>query len=84
MIPKVAVDTCTFVQAVPQTGPYHPIFLALKNRQFVLTISNDIIFEYEEILKKLGAASTWPYLLALLSLLQKSGHVENVDPSYQN
>ena len=45
---------------------FRPIIEALEQNLFVLILSNEILLEFEEVLKKLGGARAWPAFRAPL------------------
>lgn len=78
--PRVVLDTTTLVSAIPSRNPLRPIIEAFDAGRFVLIVSNDILLEYEEILKRLGGPAAWPALRGLLDA--HPDDVIRVTPSY--
>jgi uncharacterized protein len=66
-------------QYQPRAG-FRPIIEAFEQNLFVLILSNEILLEYEEVLKKLGGARAWPAFRALLAALPNNSIP--VSPSY--
>ncbi len=79
-LPVVAIDTNTLVQSIPRRGPFRPIIEAFDEGRFILVVSNDILLEYEEILKRLGGPASWSAFVELLGL--REANVRRIDPSY--
>lgn len=83
MRPCVVIDTNVLLQAVPTRGRYAEIYRALADRKFELIVSQNILYEYEEVLTLLGAADAWPKVQRVLMLLHNRGrYVRYVEPSY--
>lgn len=64
--PRAVLDTNTLLQAIPTKGRFRPIIEAFELNLFVIILSNEILLEYEEVLKKLGGVRAWPAFQALL------------------
>lgn len=79
-LPVVAIDTNTLVQSIPRRGPFRPIIDAFDDGRFILVVSNEILLEYEEILKAKGGPAAWPVFLELLKL--RETNVRHANPSY--
>ena len=47
----VVLDTNVFVISLTSKSPYHSIIAALKNQQFNLVVSTEILLEYMEVLE---------------------------------
>ena len=77
--PRVVLDTNTLLQAIPMKSRFRPIIEAFEQNRFVLILSNEILLEYEEVLKKLVCRS-WPAFRALLAALPNNSIL--VSPSY--
>jgi putative PIN family toxin of toxin-antitoxin system len=72
---RVVLDTNVFLIAIPPQSKYYPIFAAIKNQEFDLLVSNEILFEYTEILEQRAN----PLVAELaLGLLSKLGNVREV------
>lgn len=48
---KLVIDTNIFVSALASTSPIHWLVEDLLDENFILCINEDILFEYEEVLK---------------------------------
>jgi len=79
--PRVALDTNTLLQAIPTKSRFRPIIEAFEQNRFVLILSNEILLEYEDVLKKLGGARAWPAFQDLLAALPNNSVL--VSPSYR-
>lgn len=49
---KVVLDTNVLLVSISSKSAYHPIFRAILDEKIDLYVTTDIVFEYEEILKK--------------------------------
>ncbi|UOE40856.1 putative toxin-antitoxin system toxin component, PIN family [Chryseobacterium suipulveris] len=49
---KVVLDTNVLLIAVSRKSRFHKIFSSLVDGEYTICITDDILFEYEEILKK--------------------------------
>jgi putative PIN family toxin of toxin-antitoxin system len=49
---NVVVDTNVFVISLTSKSPYHKIFTALRNQEYSISVSNDILLEYHEIIEQ--------------------------------
>lgn len=47
---RVVLDTNVLFVSVSEFSPYHPIYNALKNREYELLVTTDILLEYDEII----------------------------------
>lgn len=65
--PRVVLDTNTLLQAIPTKSRFRPIIEAFEQNLFVLILSNEILLEYEEVLKILGGVRAWPAFQTLLA-----------------
>jgi putative PIN family toxin of toxin-antitoxin system len=66
---NVVVDTNVFVISLTSKSPYHKIFTALRNQDYSISVSNDILLEYHEIIEQkysVRAANEFINLLAEL------------------
>ncbi|MFN3489598.1 MAG: putative toxin-antitoxin system toxin component, PIN family [Emticicia sp.] len=48
---KLVIDTNIFVSALARTSPIHWLVEDLLDEKFILCINEDVLFEYEEVLK---------------------------------
>jgi putative PIN family toxin of toxin-antitoxin system len=78
--PCVVVDTTTLLRSILTKSNFHTIIKAFDDCKFALVVSNEILLEYEEILKALGGPSAWLRFRDLLDA--HSGDVICVDPSF--
>ena len=49
---KVVLDTNVLLQVLGRFSPYHKIWESFLNEEIILCTSNEILLEYEEILKQ--------------------------------
>jgi putative PIN family toxin of toxin-antitoxin system len=67
---NVVVDTNVFVISLTSKSPYHKIFTALRNQEYSISVSNDILLEYHEVIEQkysVRAAHEFINLLAELN-----------------
>ncbi|MBK9463121.1 MAG: putative toxin-antitoxin system toxin component, PIN family [Sphingobacteriales bacterium] len=62
----IVLDTNVLLIALPKTSPYRPIFDALREGTLSLAVSNEILFEYTEIIARQLNSSIADNLLRLL------------------
>src|SRR5438270_11561976 len=79
--PYVVLDTTTLLRAIPTRSPLRPFIQAFEEGRFALVVSNEILLEYEEILKQLGGPTAWSSFRDLLDA--HVGDTISVDPSYR-
>jgi putative PIN family toxin of toxin-antitoxin system len=79
-LPRVVIDTTTFFRSMPRLSQYRPIFEAFRDRRFLIIVSNEILLEYEEVLKERRGPHAWAALSQLFQ--DHADHVERVDPSF--
>ena len=80
----VCLDTGVFLQIFGRKQPFHPILRALLDGQLTLAVSNEILFEYEEVTRKLSGAERWRDVVALLELLtQLHGNIRQIEPQFR-
>lgn len=77
----MVIDTTVLVRAIPSRGPLRRNLEAFDERRFCLVLSNEILLEYEEILKKLGGPNAWTAVRDLLDA--HGGDVIDVEPSFR-
>ncbi|MCF8245586.1 MAG: putative toxin-antitoxin system toxin component, PIN family [Saprospiraceae bacterium] len=53
---KIVLDTNSLLVSVSSRSPYYPIYKALRNKEYELVVTTDILLEYEEIIgEEMGA-----------------------------
>jgi predicted nucleic acid-binding protein len=78
--PIIALDTNALVQSIPTRGRFRPIIEGFDAGRFRLVVSNEILLEYEEILKAIGGPTAWSAFESLL--IARAAFVRRVDPTY--
>jgi uncharacterized protein len=78
--PIIALDTNTLVQSIPTRGHFRPIIEGFDTGRLLLVVSNEILLEYEEILKAIGSLTAWSAFESLL--IARAAFVRRVDPTY--
>jgi len=76
---KIVLDTNCLLPAVFSKSIYHWIWEAFRQGKFILCYSNDIIFEYEELLSKLYPPEV---VKNTMTLLLTSHNVQRIIPFY--
>ena len=77
---RVVIDCNILVACLSSRSPYHNIYTSLVNGKFELVVSQDILFEYEEIIQiKYGVGTT----TAFMSLLALLPNVHIAHPFYK-
>jgi putative PIN family toxin of toxin-antitoxin system len=77
---KVVLDTNVLLQILGRFSPYHKIWESFLNEEIILCTSNEILLEYEEILKQ-KASSVIADLF--LKTIEFSNNVIKKDPFYK-
>ena len=77
---KVILDTNVLLQILGRFSPYHKIWESFLNEEIILCTSNEILLEYEEILKQ-KASSVIADLF--LKTIEFSNNVIKKDPFYK-
>ena len=78
--PIIALDTNALVQSIPTRGRFRPIIEGFDAGRLLLVVSNEILLEYEEILKAIGGPTAWSAFESLL--LARAAFVRRIDPTY--
>lgn len=77
---RVVVDTNCLLQMLGATSPYRVLWLALLREEYVLCVSNDVVHEYEEILRQKAS----PLAARLfMQVLARSANVVSKDPYFR-
>lgn len=77
---RVVIDCNILVACLSTRSPYHSIYTSLVSGKFELVVSQDILFEYEEIIQLKYGVSTAEGFMSLLALLP---NVQIVHPFYK-
>jgi uncharacterized protein len=77
---RVVLDCNILVACLSSHSPYYNIYKSLVAQKFDLVVSQDILFEYEEIIQVKYSLATAQSFMALLSLLP---NVHYVHPFYK-
>ena len=77
---KVVLDTNVLLQVLGRFSPYHKIWESFLNEEIILCTSNEILLEYEEILKQKAS-----FVIAdlFLKTIEFSNNVIKKDPFYK-
>ena len=77
---RVVIDCNILVACLSTRSPYHSIYTSLVSGKFELVVSQDILFEYEEIIQLIYGVSSDEGFMSLLALLP---NVQIVHPFYK-
>lgn len=77
---KVVIDTNVFLVIIPSLSRYHQVYKALKENNFDLALSNEILLEYEEQLSlRYNISDT----LEVLENLLENQNIQLCNPEYK-
>ena len=77
---KIVLDTNVLLVAISQRSIFHPVFKAILDKKIDVYVTTDIVFEYEEILKKhIGILATE----SVLRVLEKAPNVHWITKYYR-
>jgi uncharacterized protein len=77
---KVVIDTNIWIMSLSKRSPYHSIIEAFDNEQFIVQVSNEILFEYsEKLIEKYGRDTAE----AFLNSIDEANNVEFIEPYYR-
>ena len=77
---RIVLDTNSLVQCVGRHSIYRNVWLSVLKGLNTLCVSNEILFEYEEILKRFFSPT---FAEAVIDALMQSRHVELINPTYR-
>ena len=77
---RIVLDTNSLVQWVGRHSIYRDVWLSVLKGLNTLCVSNEILFEYEEILKRFFSPT---FAEAVIDALMQSRHVELINPTYR-
>lgn len=72
---RIVLDSNILLVAVGKRSPYRPIWQAFLDNRYALIVSDDILFEYEEILREHGAPQSDDIVLEILTKAQNALHI---------
>ena len=78
--PRIVLDTNSLLQILGARSPYHFLFSEFLKEHYVLCISTEILFEYEEILREKASPSAADLFLKVIS---RSRNVIRKDPFFR-
>lgn len=78
--PRIVLDTNSLLQILGARSPYHFLFSEFLKEHYVLCISTEILFEYEEILRKKASHSAADLFLKVIS---RSRNIIRKDPFFR-
>ncbi len=79
----VCVDTNVLVQLFGRQAPYLPILNALLSGELTLAVSNEILFEYQEVVAEMLGSAGWPRVVRVFDLMtQLNGNLLQVEPQF--
>jgi putative PIN family toxin of toxin-antitoxin system len=80
----VCLDTGVFIQIFGRRQPFQPILRSLLDGKITLAVSNEILFEYQEVTTRLSGTERWRDVAALMELLsQLHQNIQRIEPHYR-
>jgi putative PIN family toxin of toxin-antitoxin system len=80
----VCLDTGVFLQIFGRRQPFYPILRALLDGRLTITVSTEILLEYEEVTSRLSGADRWRDVAAFLELLsQLHNNILQTNPQFR-
>ena len=76
---RIVLDTNSLVQCIGRHSIYRDVWLSVLHGRNTLCVSNEILFEYEEILKRLFNCQ---FAETVIDAFMESGHVELINPAF--
>ena len=77
---RIVLDTNSLVLCIGRHSIYRDVWLSVLHGQNTLCVSNEILFEYEEILKRFFNPE---FAEAVINAFMKSEHVELINPTFR-
>ena len=77
---RIVLDTNSLVQCVGRHSIYREVWLSILNGHNTLCVTNEILFEYEEILKRYFNPV---FAETVIEAFMKSGNVQLITPRYR-
>ncbi len=76
---KIVLDTNSLLVSVSRRSPYYPIYKALRDKEYDLVVTTDILLEYEEIIsREMGEMAA----LDVLNFMSFASNVEKITAWY--
>ncbi len=79
-MPRIVLDTNSLLQILGARSQYHFLFGEFLKGHYVLCVSTEILFEYEEILREKASPTAADLFLKVIS---RSRNVERKDPYFR-
>jgi uncharacterized protein len=80
----VCVDTNTLIQLFGKQARHSAILEALLTGQLTLAVSNEILFEYQEVVTRMLGPETWQRLLRAVELMEQLyANVVRTEPQFR-
>lgn len=73
---RVVIDSNVLLQILPRTSPFRQIYDAILAEKLILILSNEIVFEYEEVIQKRISPEVAKNVLKLIENLPNSEYHE--------
>ena len=77
---RIVLDTNSLIQCVAFNSAYRRVWLSVLNGQNTLCVTNEILFEYEEILSRIFNSQ---FAETVINAIIESRHVVQVNPTYR-
>src|SRR5919108_1497088 len=80
----VCVDTNTLIQLFGRQAAHHAILNALLSGQLTIALSNEILFEYREVVTRMLGPQTWQELMRALEIMEELyANVVRAEPQFR-
>ena len=80
---RVCFDTNVLMRVFTQQRSFPGLLRALLNRRLTLAVSNEILFEYQEVITRLYGSEAWNEVEAILERLHRLDCIVEVSPAYR-
>ena len=77
---RIVLDTNSLIQCVAYNSVYRSVWNSVLTGRNSLCVSNEILFEYEEILSRFFSPT---FADTVINALMESNHVELIHPTYR-
>ena len=78
-VPRIVLDTNSLLQILGARSPYHFLFDKFLSNEYILCVSTEILFEYEEILRQKASVRAAELFLKVIA---RSRNVIRKDPYF--
>jgi putative PIN family toxin of toxin-antitoxin system len=80
----VCIDTGVLVQIFGHRARHDALLHALLSGRLSLAVSNEILFEYEEVITRMLGPAIWPRVLRIFEIMEELwGNIVHVQPEFR-